>query len=145
MIERSMALRLVFLVVLGMASSGCSGSGDELPREPVSGTVSLDGEPVADGMIQFTPSGGSGVGGGARIQAGSFSILRESGLVPGSYQVSINAAASPAAEPSKSAVPKKGAQLARELIPAKYNSQTKLAVDIKKGGASDLKFDLQSK
>jgi hypothetical protein len=35
--------------------------------------------------------------------------------------------------------------LAKELIPAKYNTNTVLKVEIKKGGNNDLKFALESK
>jgi hypothetical protein len=146
---------LVFTAV-GLAAAGCSGSGDELPREPVSGKVTLDGQALADGAIQFMPAT-SATGektavaqpGGATIKNGQFSIPRETGLVPGSYNVAINAAER-GAEQTKPAGPgtgQKGAKgrVPNELIPAKYNAQTVLTVEIKKGGASDLKFDLQSK
>ena len=42
---------------VGSTAAGCSQSSDELPREPVSGTVTLDGQPLASGTIQFSPDG----------------------------------------------------------------------------------------
>jgi hypothetical protein len=136
-----------FLAAAGLAAVGCSGSGDDLPREAVSGTVRLDGQPLAHGSIQFAPAanaGGPQVGGGSPIESGQFSIARENGLVPGSYRVSINAGDSKREEQSKGPI-RKGLGLAKELIPAKYNSQTTLGAEIKKGGSDDLSFDLQSK
>jgi hypothetical protein len=145
---------LVFTAV-GLAAAGCSQSGDELPREPVSGTVTLDSQPLADGVIQFMPAtSATGEGtaviqpGGATIKGGRFSIPRDTGLVPGSYNVAINAA-DRGAEQTKPDVPGTGqkaqkGRVPKELIPAKYNAQTELKAEIKKGGASDLKFDLQS-
>ena len=58
-------LSSAFLVcaALGVAV-GCSGSDDGLPREPVSGTVTFDGKPLATGTISFMPTKGSGEGGG---------------------------------------------------------------------------------
>src|SRR5207248_8916889 len=47
-------LALWFLAMVWVAP-GCSGSGDDLPREAVSGTVKLDGQPLAGGVIRFTP------------------------------------------------------------------------------------------
>ena len=88
---RRLNLAIVVLVALGLAV-GCSGSGDDLPREPVSGTVTLDNQPLASGSISFIPVSGSGGGGGA-ITDGKFSIAREGGLVPGSYTVAIYASA----------------------------------------------------
>ena len=133
-------------------SVGCSGPSDDLPREAVSGAVTLDNEPLASGVITFIPAGGSSgggpsPGGGGEISNGSFSIARENGLVPGNYSVSIYASAKQEAKakPEQIGGTKKERQLAKELIPAKYNAKTELKAEIKKGGASDLKFALESK
>ena len=128
-----------------LAAAGCSRSGDELPREPVAGTVTLDDQPLPEGTIQFTPAkvAGPAVGGGSPIENGQFAIARESGLVPGGYKVAIYAA-----DPRQSATTKgpirKGTVLARERIPAIYNSMTTLTAEVKQGGSTDLKFDLKS-
>jgi hypothetical protein len=136
----------LFLVA---AVSGCSLSGDNLPREPVSGTVTLDGQPLASGTIQFTPvDQATGVAGGDAIRDGRFSIPRETGLVPGSYRVAIYSAG--AAGRTKGQAPE-GRQIAkagpaRESIPAKYNAQSELKAEIKKGGSNvGLQFPLVSK
>ena len=146
--------RRTFIALLvaaaGAVASGCSGSGDELPREPVSGTVTLDGTALASGMIQVTPvDDKTGVGGGAPIGGGKFSIARESGLVPGSYRVAIYAGGH-GGDAAKGASPegrgKERSAKANETIPAKYNAQSELKADIKKGGPNDaLQFALQSK
>ncbi len=138
----------LLLAVVGLGAPGCSGSGDDLPREPVAGTVTLDGQPLADGVIQFGPvasAEGPTIGGGSSIHDGRFSIARESGLVPGRYKVAINAGQpKKRAEITKGPVAK-GLGLAQELIPAKYNSQTELTAEIPKGGTSSLNYELQSK
>jgi hypothetical protein len=137
-----------FFVAVGLAAIGCSGSSsDDLPREAVSGTVTLDGKPLVDGSIQFAPAAdsvGPQVGGGSPIADGQFSISRENGLVPGAYKVSINAGDAKREEQAKGPV-RKGLGLAKELIPAKYNSQTTLSAEVNKGGSDNLNFDLQSK
>src|SRR5438270_8937909 len=68
---------------------GCAGAEDDLPREAVSGTVKLNGEPLKQGRIQFqgTAPGSSG------IVDGNYSIPKAEGLVPGKYQVLIFGAA----------------------------------------------------
>ena len=109
----------------------------------------LDGQPLADGAIQFSPiAGGAGptpsVSGGATIQDGRFSVRRETGLVPGNYKVAINAAAGTAKVQTKMAPTPKVPLILKELIPAKYNSRSELTAVIKTGGSDDLKFDLQS-
>ncbi len=126
-------------------SIGCSGSDDGLPREAVSGTVTLDGKPLASGTISFSPKGG-GTAGGGDIKEGSFSIAREVGLLPGNYGVAIYASDRPAGqERPKQAGGLKEFKVAKELIPTKYNSESKLTAEIKKGGGNSLQFALESK
>jgi hypothetical protein len=148
MIGRHWRLSLArFFVATGLAAIGCSASSDDLPREAVSGTITLDGQPIAGGSIQFAPAAdsvGPQVGGGSPIANGQFSIPRENGLVPGAYKVSINAGDAKREEQTKGPV-RKGLGLAKELIPAKYNSQTTLSAEIKKGGSDNLNFELESK
>ena len=146
--RRPLALALAGVLAAVMAA-GCSRSGDELPREPVSGVVNLDGRPLDAGSIQFTPAspapgaGGAAVTGGSSIENGRFAIDRENGLVPGGYKVAIYAADSKEPAATKGPV-RKGTVLARERIPAKYNSRSTLTAEVKIGGTSDLMFDLQS-
>jgi hypothetical protein len=137
-------LRYTLILAAGLAA-GCAG-GDDLPREAISGTVTLDGQPLADGVIQFTPAGGSGqVSGGTQIQGGKYSIAREQGLVPGSYNVAINAATKSERTKPAQVGAGRAAELPKELIPAKYNSATELKAEVKKGGPHDFSFTLQSK
>jgi hypothetical protein len=142
---RRLGLAFVVLAAFGLAI-GCSQSGDDLPREPVSGTVTLDGQPLPNGTISFIPVTGSG-GGGGTITDGKFSIAREGGPVPGSYTVAIYASATQGEQtkPKMAGGTRKESQLAKELIPAKYNANTELKAEIKKGGNNDLKFVLESK
>ena len=137
----------LFLTASGLMA-GCSGSRDELPREPVSGTVMMDGRPLAEGAIQFTPAAGSAgpaISYTAPVENGQFSIPRADGLVPGSYKVSISAVPVKRDTRIEATIGKKKATPFKELIPAKYNSQTILKEEIKRGGASDLKYEIQSK
>ena len=143
--QRRLSLVIFLFPVLGLVV-GCSQSSDELPREPVSGTVTLDGQPLSNGAITFIPETGVG-GGGGTITDGAFSIGREGGLVPGKYKVAIYASEKTAetTKPDQVGGTKKESKVAKELIPTKYNAQTELSAEIQKGGTRDLKFDLQSK
>jgi len=142
----------LLLVALGPAVAGCSGLGDDLPREAISGMVTLDGQPLAGGVIQFTAPSGGGTGGagdtgGSSISAGRFSIDREHGLVPGNYRVAVNSSTKGSDTPGKPAEPGRPTKADRpkELIPAKYNSESTLKAEVKKGGGNDFKFELESK
>jgi hypothetical protein len=90
--------------------------------------------------------GGIPTGGGATIKNSKFSISSESGLVPGIYNVAIYASA-PMGERTKPAQVGggKAAELPKQMIPARYNTNTELKAEIKKGGGNDLRFTLLSK
>ena len=85
-------LRLAILV----ACAGCGAAGDGLPRQPIWGTVKLDGQPLARGFITFTPAAGQTTQSGGIITDGNFSVLRDQGPVAGKYSVSINSASAEA-------------------------------------------------
>ncbi|WP_435018056.1 hypothetical protein TA3x_005696 [Tundrisphaera sp. TA3] len=136
--------------LLAVASSGCGMAGsDDLPREAISGKVTLDGQPLAQGVIQFLPaSRNEGIAGGATIEAGSYSVPRAQGLVPGQYRVTINSVkdggASQAA-PADSPGPIVAAEVPKELLPPKYNAQSDLVAKVQAGQANQFDFDLKSK
>lgn len=78
-----------FLLIL----VGCGKSGPELP---VSGTVTLDGNPVADALVRFYPDGDTDKSSSGFAQTGSdgkFVITGGSGkkgLVAGKYKVTVS-------------------------------------------------------
>jgi hypothetical protein len=156
MIPRRSTYHLLLGLVLGIATTGCAGSGDDLPRQPVSGTVTMDGQPLPEGVIQFSPTRdttkGPVVGANAEIKDGQFSIPREEGLVSGSYKVSISHAELKEAKAKgktstnvDTKIPSRTKEIGPELIPARYNTESELKTEIKPGGGRDLKFDLKSK
>jgi hypothetical protein len=123
---------------------GCSNSTDGLPREAVTGTVTLDGRPLKQGSIQFVPgSERESTSGGAVITEGRFAIARPQGLTPGSYRVVINSGEGAPVPPDQppGATPPGG----KELIPARYNEKTTLTADVKAGGSNAFAFDLATK
>ena len=137
-----------FGLILSGSLAGC-GSGDELPREAISGTVSLDGQPLATGVIQFRPaSQAEPVPAGAHIKDGAFNIPRAEGLTPGNYRVIINAAGDArtltAAESSGEKAIKRGG-LAPELIPSQYNNNSTLTAKVEAGKPNTFEFTLSSK
>jgi hypothetical protein len=138
--------RYALVLAVGLAA-GCSG-GDDLPREPVSGTVTLDKQPLANGVIQFTPAEKGATGAtpaGGQITGGKFYISRDQGPVPGKYNVSINSASKSERTKPAQVGGGKMAELAKELIPARYNSSTELHADVEKGGSNTFTFTLESK
>lgn len=69
---------------------GC-GNDPSLPRSAVSGTVTLDGEPLASGTIRFVPIGETtGPKTTLRIEAGSFAAVQKQGPIIGRHRIEID-------------------------------------------------------
>ncbi len=147
------------------ALGGCGPAAvDDLPREAVSGRVTLDGAPLARGTIAFSPTAESPTPGMVSIYDGRYSMPQAYGLVPGPYKVSIESleGAVPVEEPGE--VPGKAARkqadaadaryqesvrsgkaaLPPNRIPARYNTATTLVVEVKGGASNSFNFDLSS-
>ena len=121
------------LTLLIVNLPGCGEESDGLPREAVSGTVTLDGQPLAEGSIQMLPvNAKDGQTGGAIIKNGKYSIPRSQGLVPGTYNVTIDMPSlSGAAPDSGPPGPMQAADLPKNLIPAEYNTRSALTAEAK--------------
>jgi hypothetical protein len=136
----------VATVVLVTHLSGCVGS-DNLPRQAVSGSVSVDGKPLGKGLITFLPSDPEiPTQGGGNIVAGEYSIPREQGLVPGKYKVVIT---SPEDKPEQvvdkaNDMPGMPPILAKEVVPRRYNSESLLTAEVTAGGKNLFEFNLTS-
>jgi hypothetical protein len=134
-------LLMVEVTLLG----GCGAADDGLGRRAVSGMVTLDGQPLAAGSIQFEPQAGNTgtiVSGGGVILGGLYQIPRDKGLCPGKYKVSISSAgeaqATGAFEPPGNRTPPPP-----EKVPTKYNVATTLSAEVKGDGPNSFNFDLK--
>ena len=138
--------RLAVPAVLALVGAGCGGDG--LPRQSISGTVTLDGRPLESGAIAFQPASpdGGGIAVGAIVRGGSFTLSRSEGPTPGNYRVAITSPreGKPTAK-TQSAQPGDGdAPPAVEAIPANYNAATTLTAEVKAGGGNSFEFPLKS-
>jgi hypothetical protein len=128
-------------------SPGCSTS----KTAPVSGRITLDGQPLADAHITFQPVGNSdqsspGMGSYARADSTGAYTLRlvesnQPGAVVGQHRVEINLR-----NDSSDDGDRRGKSPAAKIaIPAKYNRQSELTIEITAAGKTDANFDLSSK
>ena len=129
-------------IFCSLLASGC-GSGEAT----ISGTVALDGTPITDGYVTFTPglnTNGPVVAG--RITNGNYTIPAKDGQVSGAYSVTVTASA-PTGKKVKS--PMNGAESDEfvSIIPDKYTGTTSvLTADIVKGkNTVDLKLESENK
>jgi hypothetical protein len=128
------SLRFALLCLLLLLPACGSG-----PRKvPVSGTVSFDGKPVADGDIIFEdvdPKLGPDAG---KIKDGKFAFTAKAGQKKVKIQAS---------RLEKLPEGKKGAMGETEMpvdyIPEHYNSKTELKEEVKSSGTNTFTFDLK--
>ncbi|MCE9561390.1 MAG: carboxypeptidase-like regulatory domain-containing protein [Planctomycetes bacterium] len=132
--------------------SGCAESDG---RQPLTGRVTFQGQPLDLASIDFTRADPSDptVHSGAIIQNGQFNIPRGSGVPPGRYRVVISAGAPPTA-PAVQAAPGAEARKpapgpnpfqARERIPTRYNEASELFIEVTRGGPNHFEFALTEK
>lgn len=129
-------LRVGSMSLIGLVSclmtAGCSDPYEG--RMAISGTITLEGQPLADGAIIFEPAGGQGTTSGASITNGKYTIERKDGLKPGKYTVRITSgdgttpndlseeeAASPGGSTNIVSV---------DRIPPEYNEKSTQSVDV---------------
>ena len=115
---------------------GCGRDGPDLA--PLSGRVSLDGQPLEYGLVQFVPESGTGPAAVGSIAGGRFvaETAGRSGAIPGRYRVRIEARA-PATDETDT--------LPKSLIPSRYETPTTsgLLYDVVAGQENDFDITLQ--
>jgi hypothetical protein len=92
---------------------GCGG-----PESTVTGTVTLDGQPVGPGVVVFAPAEGtSNPSDGAIQNDGSYSLRtsREEGLKAGKYKVGVTVLDQPEVKPGERSM-----EVAEYITPQKY-------------------------
>jgi hypothetical protein len=122
---------------------GC-GPADSLDRQPMSGTVTVDGQPLTSGAILFEPATEqSGTAVGATIRRGTFVITREQGAVPGTYRVRVYASSGNQA-PATAGQTERTPRPMIERLPARYNTQSRLRAEVLARRRNKYVFDLVS-
>ncbi len=80
-------LRSFSLLLLGITFCGCGGGPNLVP---VSGKVTLDGQPAKEGSVSFVQEGGpKPIGVGALVLDGQYALSKTNGLSPGKYRVEV--------------------------------------------------------
>lgn len=136
----------VVLALTAIALAGCGSEGFEVV--PVSGTVTLDGQPLAGASVSFQPTGSAatpGPGSTAVTDAGGRYVLKtaetaqRTGAVVGNHVVRISAAQDQRAADDDSQRP-----AAKDPVPAQYRDQG-VPFTVPAGGTDKADFPLTSK
>ncbi|QDT53646.1 hypothetical protein Pan44_16690 [Caulifigura coniformis] len=136
-------------MVLAILASGCGGADPKShARVAVSGTVTLDGQPLDNAVILFVPLPEvNGPTASAGIVEGRFQLSAEAGPVAGKHRVQIESNDHGGIAPDDEAALAEMAAGKRKLpktvkIPAIYNSRSKLEETIAADSPNEFTFEL---
>jgi len=118
--------------------TGCGSDGTHL-----TGTVSLDGQPVDGGTIAFVATDGQGVNASGRIEGGEYDIPAPAKFAPGTYKVEIDWLKPTGKAVANKSDPGTTREETKQVIPLEYNRQSKLTAEVK-SGSNTFDFDLKS-
>ena len=130
--------RLPCCLLLLIAVACADGCGKQANKGTVSGSVTLDGQPLPTGIIRFVPADGGTSTADGQIKDGRFSVSAP----PGEKRVSISA---------QKVIGKKASQMpgspmldvTEEIVPARFNVQTTLTYTVTVD-SQQKDFDLKS-
>jgi hypothetical protein len=133
-------MKRLTLSVLGAfllaASGGCGDS-----KGTVNGTVTLDGEAVANGAVTFVKTEGDPVREGAVIKDGAF----QTRVPPGKYRIEVNGKKVVRKETRKGMSGEdEEVEITEERFPERYNTKSELTQEIR-SGVNTVKLELTSK
>jgi hypothetical protein len=142
--SRLLARSCLLLMSVGLWM-GCTGN--SAGRKAITGTVNLDGSPVARGTINFQPVESGRTSSGAIIEAGKFAIPADKGLPVGKYRVEVYATAAGAATPDLNTPPGSAPPPppSKQLIPPDWNESSKQTIEVKKEGPFNFAFEIATK
>jgi hypothetical protein len=124
-------LRQGALVLAMLFLAGCGGTS----TVPITGSVTLNGEPIPEGYIAFVPQG-PGPGAGSAIVNGKYSLV----VPPGKNRVQVTAS-------KKMPLPRGQVGMygekeeVRQYIPGRYNSETTLEATVSAPATMDFKLE----
>jgi hypothetical protein len=134
---RPWVCRAAVVLVTGAALAGCSA---DAAQQEISGAVTLDGLPLKDGHIRFAPTAGNTSSAEVFLREGRYTAK----LTVGSYRVEIYSPRSKGNVTKRIAGPGQEVEEVEETIPARYNVNTELSVELTKD-KKEYDFPLKSK
>ncbi|MFM7538945.1 MAG: hypothetical protein ACKO9Z_04720 [Planctomycetota bacterium] len=123
---------------LALAVAGCAAKPKSVAV--ATGEVTIDGEAVDGGIISFIDAATDQPAAGAAVTGGRYTLYPESQLPPGDYKIEIRWSKS-TGERLKEPVYGHSPFVFAEAIPARYNSESELKVELLEG-ANEVNFRL---
>ena len=134
-----MKLRPIQWIILWALATATIGCAPDSGKGTVTGTVTLDGQPLKSGLIRFVPVDGQTPTAESTITDGEFSAQ-----VPvGEKRVSISAPKVVGQRRAYQTPDSPSIDVVEELLPPRYNVQSELTLTVT-GGKQDAPFNLMS-
>ncbi|UUO06339.1 hypothetical protein M4951_23695 [Blastopirellula sp. J2-11] len=145
------SIQLGVIALLALYSMGCSRSDDPFDRADASGIVTLDGKPLAEGVVYFIPKGGIvGPKAFATVTDGTFSAEGDYAPLVGNHRIEIESRDDGGIafddEKAVARLVEEGRKPPqRVVVPPIYNQRSILSADVVADGPNEFKFELSSK
>lgn len=153
LLRAALRLRAVLCFLTVTCASGC-GSSNGPERVSVSGTVTLNGQPISEGTIAFVSQEG-GRTAATPVRDGSYVLNAIDGPYVGEQKVSIQAFEKtgkmldvkktlPGPPDEGAAVPPEGLKIeeTRQVLGPQFNSESELTANLSSGENTNVNFDL---
>lgn len=125
------------IAIVAVLAAGCGSRGRRLDLLPVSGTVTLDGKPLADGRIELRMLEGDHRGFGGPIREGRYRIE----TLVGKYSVAITAWRD-TGKIDRMSNPGYESPIREMYIPARYNDRSDLTAEVLRDQKNVIDFSL---
>jgi hypothetical protein len=114
-------------------------------RPSVSGEVTFNGQPVAEGTISLEPADGNGPSVGGKIVRGKYELTGNAAPLPGKKLVRISATHKTGRKvQARMSQPTELVDEVAPLIPPAYNTRSKLSCEVTATGPNRCDFHLKS-
>ncbi len=128
-------------LLMGVAAVGCGPSGPATTE--ITGKVTFNGTAIDDGDITFLPEQGGGTTSSGVIAKGEYKLSGQSGLLPGTYGVRINAFRPGAKNTNPDMPPDPNPKT--QFLPDKFNTRSTIAKVVVESGKTTMKQDFDLK
>lgn len=133
-------LTVLLILLPSVLTSGCS-EANPLNRQAIWGNITLAGNPLDNGTIEFHPLGSTGTMSGAVVTDGSYSTAANRGLPEGEYIVRTSAADG-RAEPEPEEMPGASRKPATDRIPPDFRVRSRVKIQVQAGQSNTFNFDI---
>jgi hypothetical protein len=130
------------LLIIGIVIAGCNGGLAAPKRGKLEGTVTLNGKPVANGIIRFMALDPNGTNAAAPIKDGRYSVPEGQGPTKGKYRVEFSVPSATKQRVPNDDIPGEFMEVAPETLPPRYHRESKITQDYDPGQPRSYDFQL---